>query len=479
MKKWIAACLFVIFLSALCAASAESFWNFFTNSTTPEADPVFTPVYLPQADDLIIMGVSPKGDYLAFRNDCSSLGMIRNGVYKPFTRNESRGVPDEYGCLDSWENFEWLIRADDPIWSPDGRWLILTSYYECWIMNNPMFPVLIDMETNEYFLLYSESFEYGSLTNNLYFSAGDFSLDSKQLYVILYDTNTGSEKTCGCTLFSWDLDTGTRTDLQLVVSDDFLDSFQDQLIEEYGPDGWKASAMEEVQNRAAITLHSPAQVRVDGSLVCVMYLYLFYPSYPQLACFTFDTLNNTATLHSLTYHAPEEYDTMEYRVGTQKTLTLFQSGGISASSCPPYFLTDLSGKDEKYFMILYGYPNDQNPASDESTFSILQSLDAAFPELTAAEKVSYAASIQDFALSPDGKSAVVHVMPRGNGRDTLLHIRLDDLKITLLYETELYDSPLPKSQASYIILPNNHFTWSSCGTILMTHGNKSFAFRVD
>ena len=448
------------------------------------AEPGFFPVELSGEGGLCIMGISPDGaSYLAYRDDFSSLGLIRNGIYTPFRRNESRGVPDTHSCLEYWERLTWLTGADDPVWSPDGRWLMITSYRECFQYNNPLFPVLLDTQTMEYFLLYDDEFEPGSFLSSVWFTGAVFSADSRQLYAAVYFPGFQHDVPF---LWSWDLETGARSRMEIAFSEEIMEPFREKLADLYGGESWRDEGIYALS--AFFMLYGPAGLQDDGSLVFCsdtdLARELNVPGSMFVVRLTVDGPDRCTVCELLPETIP---DMIFYReelaaasAGQEIILCFYPAyGSTGASFCYTPFATMEQIRQGTCFVL---DPVVQEPGSGELPFRIRQ---GNLQELCNPDSVDYTGFgvpffVNDMVLSPDGKALLVCYSDRSGGvpATRLVHIRLADLSMTLLPVPEDAALPAP-SNARTSGLSNSHLIWSDEGTILMTSGGNVYAFRTE
>ena len=224
-----------------------------------------TPVTLPGIEGVTIFSISPDGGaYLAYREDFSSFGLIRDGVYTPFTRNEARGVKDDYGWLDQWEHFQWLDFADDPVWSPDGRWLILTCLYSYETMRQSHYPVLIDTLSCEYFLLMNSPLNQAALEGyKCYTDFAVFSSDSSCLYLSMRNTETmqDSERISSFSLYCYQIPLYRMTKLDYSWSKEALAPFEIRTNRRTKAEIYSPLDLQDVY------LSGPAVMLPDGSIL--------------------------------------------------------------------------------------------------------------------------------------------------------------------------------------------------------------------
>ena len=189
----------------------------------------------------------------------------------------------------------------------------------------------------------------------------------------------------------------------------------------------------------------------------------------MMARIRFAEPGNSAVLELYPSDTPKAYDSNVFTVANQRHLTYHNSIGYKRSVIP-YFSTGVIGEASKCFFFLCGYSDD----AEYPSALLLESTPEEIAEYPLIEWLQHSLTILDFAISPDGQSAVMHA--RYQRFEYLLHLRLDDLRLTtLLMTTERELPPSAYGNAG----SNNHFIWAECGTILMTAGGKAFAFRLD
>lgn len=470
----------IVLILALCLSMMLAGNNPDRGAAAETADPGFIPVALPQHEGYQIFGISPDGaSYIAYREDCGSIGLIRDNAYIPFVRNESRAAADTHGCLDYWEDLRWLVSADDPVWSPDGRWIMITSYSQCFAYNNPVFPVLLDTQTMEYFLLYDGEFEAGSLTKVIWTTAAVFSPDSKQLYVMLY-TNTYYENVP--VLYCWDLETGQRTDLEIVYSGQMLDPFRDRLIERFGEEDWQSKGMEEMFSYFMLTRSVGALA--DGSLVFVADSPLFFDiglAGLMNVRLTIDMPNRRAYCSWL-QESVSDLDSYSYWIaqasGTDYVLSFQVYSTAAMTKEPDIYTTGKMLRDGCYFTIYATFEDGQDPNTDTPLFWIRQGDLPFFLDVYAEKNVILGEKFMmlDNVLSPDGQSMLVYGRIYGTYRKYLLHISFADMKITVLPVPD--GTELPGVDNSYYSRMS-HFIWSDSGVVLMKQYGNECVFRLE
>lgn len=113
----------------------------------------------------------------------------------------TRGVADEYGNLE-YRLARGILSGDDVIWSPDGRYALLTNWI-IWATNARYIvdPVLIDTETGE--LVIAATYSTKPTKGGAVLTSARFSQDGKYLYYMLSGT-VYEEK---CSLMRCDLET--------------------------------------------------------------------------------------------------------------------------------------------------------------------------------------------------------------------------------------------------------------------------------
>lgn len=363
--------LLVALLLLAGAASAQS-WTL-TEIEVPEGEPI---------------GISPDGSTMLLRDE-NGLMVLRDGELKRLVPNYERGVEDTYG------NFEKMVSRLEKgsiyvildsvgaIWSPDGRYFTLAYYWM--IHRNAKFfsdLVLFDIEKGEFFLADTDGNNVREGFSTV--ESACFDESGKNLYFVRFGNHTESRET----LERYDLKSGKITRLAELSSYSYP----------------RAGLCRLNGNRYLRLCESDKEGEGGALILCEEKWSFFNGKQWEEKNYPFSAPYSTIRTHKLLSQPGAKYALVCARAPLQAEEGSSRSFGLLFRANVE---KEMEGIDECIYI-------DSPEAEQASTFTVSEKSDE---ELVARFEKLYSdgVSIENAALSPDGKHAILklHNWQRG------------------------------------------------------------------